>query len=316
MKTRAEEYHSVHWDPANAERMMSGAPARTLNVVMAGGGVRLSAYVGALAALEDLGWGIRSVAGASGGSIVASFLSIGWSTSEMLRCLLETDFARFKDFSLRSLVFEGSLYSGRRFEGWLDRELGGARFRDLHGALHVAALDLITRQPFLFSTSTTPDAPLSTAVRCSMSIPGVWCPGRWKGKVLVDGMLSEWVPVALELLAKDHEPDESARTVILRVISDDTRQKATTPQVRPWLLAQLVLESLMSSLENTRVPGEVWRQTVLIRVDGISPLRLGLTPPDKERLFQAGYDQTRRYFRERVEASDPVAQRDDARSLG
>jgi hypothetical protein len=41
----------------------------------------------------------------------------------------------------------------------------------------------------------------------------------------------------------------------------------------------------------------MWEDTILIQVNGIHTLQLNLSRSDKERLFQCGYDQVRRYFR-------------------
>jgi NTE family protein len=270
--------------------------SQAIDVIMTGGGVRLAAYVGALAAFRDMGVEVRSVAGASAGSIVASFLSTGWSTNEMLRCLIETDFTFFKDLSLRALLFQSSLYSGRRFERWMDRQLDGVRFRAVGQDLYIAALDLATHRPFLFSRVTTPDVPVSAAVRCSMSIPGIWSARRWEEKVLIDGTFTSWIPIALQMLHDGSQGNGSRRAVILRIVSDDIDEPRVKSHLWPWDLVRIVLDSILVSLENTRVPGSLWQDTILIRDHGIRPLQFDLRPSDKERLFEVGYDQARRYF--------------------
>ena len=120
-----------------------------INLIMAGGGVRLPAYVGALAALEEMGVEIVQVAGASAGSIVGSHLAAGWSVDQMRRLAIETNFAAFKDLSLRGFLFEGGLYTGNTFERWMHTGLKGARFKDLPRDLFVTAVDLFGRRPFL-----------------------------------------------------------------------------------------------------------------------------------------------------------------------
>src|SRR5262249_60074641 len=97
-------------------------------LVRGGGGVRLSAYVGALAAFRDMGVSVGSVAGASAGSIVGAFVAAGWPVDRMYAKLLETDFGSFKDISLKGLLLEGGIYAGNTFERWMDDQVKGACF--------------------------------------------------------------------------------------------------------------------------------------------------------------------------------------------
>ena len=272
----------------------SPGPER-INLIMAGGGVRLPAYVGALAAFAELGVEIANVAGASAGSIVGSFLAAGWSVKDMHQKLVETDFRRFKDFSLRGLLFEGGMYSGDAFERWVDAELNGATFEQLPRDFYVAAVDLVQREPFFFSRRTTPKVPVSKAVRCSMSIPWVWRAQRWEERLLVDGQLLPWIPSGIGLLEECGPP--VSRTVMLRMVTDGVKALPQKKYLWPWDFAKILLDTMLSALENQRVPGSLWQDTILIQISGIQTLQLDLSPADKEKLFQCGYDQAKRYFR-------------------
>lgn len=279
--------------------MMQGPPSERINLIMGGGGVRFPAYVGALAAFEEMGVGIMNIAGASAGSIVGAFLAAGWSVKDMYDKVLDTDFRQFKDFSLRGLLFEGGVYSGDSFEQWIDNELQHVTFADLPRKLYVAAVDLHNREPFFFSQRTTPDAPVSKAVRCSMSIPWVWRAQRWERRLLVDGQLLPWIPSGIEML--EQTLPAITRTVMLRMVSNNLKLVPTKGRLWPWDFAKIVLETMLSALDNQRVAGALWQDTVLIEVDGIHTLQLGLTRADKERLFQCGYEQVKRYFHKRTE---------------
>jgi hypothetical protein len=72
----------------------------------------------------------------------------------------------------------------------------------------------------------------------------------------------------------------SSRTMMLRLMS----RKAKTP--------------MLSALENQRVPGLLWQDTILIQADRVHTVQLSLSREDKEYLFQCGYDQAQRYFHE------------------
>jgi NTE family protein len=274
---------------------MQAVGSEQVNLIMSGGGVRFPAYVGALTAFEEMGVDILNVAGASAGSIVGAFLAAGWPLKDIYRKLLETDFRQFKDFSLRGLLFEGGIYSGDGFEQWVDSALQYATFADLPRNLYIAAVDLNTREPFFFSKRTTPDIHVSKAVRCSMSIPWVWRAQRWDHRLLVDGQLLPWIPSGIEML--EHGCSPIPRTVMLRMASGDLKPVPLQKRLWPWDFAKILLETMLTALDNQRVAGPLWKDTVLIQVNGIHTLQLNLSRSDKERLFQCGYDQVRRYFR-------------------
>lgn len=279
--------------------------AEKVNLIMAGGGVRFPAYVGALSAFEEMGVDILNIAGASAGSIVGAFLAAGWPLKEIYRRLLETDFRRFKDFSLRGLLFEGGVYSGDSFEQWVDTELQRATFADLPRNLYVAAVDLHSREPFFFSKRATPSVHVSKAVRCSMSIPWVWRAQRWDHRLLVDGQLLPWIPSGIEMLGGGSSP--VTRTVMLRMASDNLKPIPDKKHLWPWDFAKIVLETMLTALDNQRVAGSLWQDTILIQVNGVDTLQLGLSRSDKERLFQCGYDQVKRYFRKHASGPLPGA---------
>jgi NTE family protein len=110
---------------------MATTDGTKVNLSLRGGGVRLSAYVGALAAFRDMGVGFGALAGASPGSIVGALVAAGGPEDRIYAKLLETDFADFKDISLKGLLREGGIYSGNPFERWVDEQVKGARFADL-----------------------------------------------------------------------------------------------------------------------------------------------------------------------------------------
>ena len=282
-------------ETSDGEHVVSATPDK-INLVMNGGGVRLAAYVGAITAFRDMGLQFGAVASASAGSIVGAFLAAGWSPEAMYAKVLETDFTRFKDRRLRSLLFEGGLYAGNVFERWLDAQLHGARFGDLRADLFVIAVDLIGREPFVFSRYTTPEVAVSKAVRCSMAIPWVWRPDRWDGKLLADGQLLPWIPSGIEMMQATDAGANAVRTVMLRLLGDPPQDRLARRRLWPWDLAAILLETMLTALENQRVPGPLWQDTILIRVGKIAPLQLRLTDAAKEYLFRCGYDQAHRYF--------------------
>ena len=76
--------------------------------VLAGGGTRLPAHVGVLAALDELGIRYTQLVATSGGSIVAALHAAGWPPARLLDLALDVDFARFRGRSLIELVWRAA----------------------------------------------------------------------------------------------------------------------------------------------------------------------------------------------------------------
>jgi NTE family protein len=264
---------------------------------MAGGGVRLAAFVGALDAFRKMDVEIDAVAGASGGSIVASYMAAGWDVERLYRLAMETDFMQFKDVSLTAILFQNGVCSGNRFDGWMDSHMAGLKFKDLDRDLFVVATDLVGQEPVFFSRQATPDVLVSRAVRYSMSFPGMWSAQRWNEKILVDGNLIPWIPKMIDVMQTGDRVD---RTVTLRLVAESAPRYVRKRHLWPWEFFAMLLETMGTAMENQRVPGWLWEDTILIKTGNIQPLQFGLTTADKELLVQYGYEQVSRYFNKKT----------------
>lgn len=162
------------------------------NLVFEGGGVRGIAYAGALNVLEERGMlqRIERVGGTSVGSIAALLLAVGYTAQEMTAVLGDLEIQQFNDGrwffigGLHRLTRQYGWYRGERFEHWLEtliaRKTGNPNltFAQLHQRkggpykdLYVTGTDLTDQKAVVFSHERTPDLPLKTAVRISMSVP-------------------------------------------------------------------------------------------------------------------------------------------------
>ena len=65
--------------------------------MLEGGGVKGSALVGAVAAIEDAGYTFHRVAGTSAGALVAAMVAANIPASRMHERLMDYDYTRFRD---------------------------------------------------------------------------------------------------------------------------------------------------------------------------------------------------------------------------
>jgi len=176
--------------------------------IFAGGGVRGTAYVGALKALDELNITLTGYASSSVGAIVASLLAVGYEYEELKALLLSVNYQRFQDLYL-PFGKDFGFFKGDGVYYWLkkniekkfyeNKELGfeikPVTFNDVDKDLIIIATDVSNGIFKEFSKIKTPDIEIAYAVRASVSIPGFFKPVWENDKCLVDGDVINNFPI-------------------------------------------------------------------------------------------------------------------------
>jgi NTE family protein len=157
---------------------------KPLYVALSGGGAHAAAHAGALLGLERAGLPVAGVAGVSGGALVAA----AWAGGADLRNLVQQAAALHPWTWVRG--WGGGLLSGTRLGAMIDEFLPVPTFEALRVPVVVVATDVDTGEAVVFR-----EGNLRDAVRASCSFPGVFPPMLLGGRRLVDGGVSEVVPV-------------------------------------------------------------------------------------------------------------------------
>lgn len=162
---------------------------KKIKVVLSGSGTRYPVHVGGLIRLVEEGYEIEEICGTSGGAIVAAGIASGHKVGpelvEIMKDLLPSK-RKLIDYSLWSLFFKWGFVKGEKITE-LFKEYAPKVFEDTVIPLHVVTTNLDRRSPRIFSTDSTPGACVATAVRASMSIPGVFAPVKIDNEYYVDG---------------------------------------------------------------------------------------------------------------------------------
>lgn len=256
----------------------------TIVPVLAGGGTRLSAHVGILQGLADLGIGYSHLVGVSGGSIVAALAASGWEIPDILKVAKEVDFARFRGRSLLRLARQGGLSTGDKFESWLDECLEGKVFEDLTHDLHVIATDVRSQGPVIFDRERTPSFNVASAVRCSMGIPLLFTFKILDDKWLVDGSI-----LAEDALRRDWAGDQSPVILFRLRSSQDGRRSEKRPLFPLPLYLVLLIRTFLTTISREYVHDLYWLRTLIVETGDVSPLEFDLTVQQKEELYHSGY---------------------------
>jgi len=259
--------------------------------VLAGGGTRLAAHVGVLTALADMDIGYDHIVGVSGGSTVASLVATGMPMDDIKAILRDVNFARYRGYSLLNLLLHGGLSTGKRFEQWMNSQLGGARFRDLGKNLHVVATDVRSGRPVVFNRDNSPDLPVARAVLYSISIPLIFPFHHHGDHVLVDGSI-----LAEDSLFRDWAGD---LTPVVCFRLRDKRIAAAHPARKILPVADylfMLVRTFMSTISREYLSEALWLNTVLIETEGMSPLEFHMTQEQKQSLYDLGYATTREFL--------------------
>ncbi|HMC82169.1 MAG TPA: patatin-like phospholipase family protein, partial [Candidatus Polarisedimenticolia bacterium] len=188
-----------------------------IGLALSGGGARGLAHIGVLKALEELHVRVDRVAGTSMGAVVGSLLACGYNASEIESILLEVDWSEiFRNAAPRSRVAllgrqESSRYlvslpmkgfrvqvpagvtEGEKVTSLLSlltatAEDGGS-FDELPIPFRAVATDLGTGERVVLDSGN-----LAEAIRASLAVPLLFTPIELKGRLLVDGGLTDNFP--------------------------------------------------------------------------------------------------------------------------
>lgn len=193
-----------------------------IGLVLAGGGAKGAAHVGVLKVLEEMKIPIDYVAGTSMGSIIGGLYAAGMSPQEIEREIQNIDwkdvfrdepnredrsFRRKQDdalyvFKAKPGFREGSIQlplayvHGQKFDLQLNRLTAGVSnvkdFDQLPIPFRAVATDLETGREVILKSGN-----LARSLRASMAVPGAFDPVEIDGRLLVDGGISNNVPVSV-----------------------------------------------------------------------------------------------------------------------
>ena len=198
---------------------VAGTPPR-IALALSGGGARGIAHVGVLKVLEEMHIPIACVTGTSMGSIVAGAYAVGRSPAEIEKMVLATNWDEiFRDnppraeistrrkvddfktlfapeFGVKNggLALPKGIIAGVSIEAFLrvvaEPATGINDFDKLPVPYRAVATDIETGEAVVLS-----EGNVAEAMRASMSVPGAIAPVEKDGRLLVDGMIANNLPI-------------------------------------------------------------------------------------------------------------------------
>jgi NTE family protein len=201
-----------------ANRVAPGRPR--VGLVLSGGGARGATHIGVLKMLDQLHVPVDVIAGTSMGAVVGGLYASGMSGEQIEHAMASLDWqAAFRDRPPRTELDYRRKEEDRQFLVNLPVGLQGKRLVIPKGLVQGQMLTETLRQltlpvaritdfdllPTRFRAVATDletggkriigDGDLTTAMRASMSVPGLFAPVEYRGELLVDGGLADNLPI-------------------------------------------------------------------------------------------------------------------------
>jgi len=191
-----------------------------IGLALSGGGARGSAHIGVIKALEELNVPIDYIAGTSMGAIIGGIYAAGYNADELEQILKEmnwtaaiSDSLPRREHTMRKKALDSEFLIPFRIglnKGGIQLPLGVVEGQHLDQVFHrillpaqgisdfdqlpipfrAVATDLVTGGEVVLSSGS-----LADSLRASMSVPGVFAPIKIDGRMLVDGGMSNNLPI-------------------------------------------------------------------------------------------------------------------------
>ncbi len=201
----------------------------SFGIALAGGGSRGAAHVGVLLALEESGIYPDSIAGTSAGGIIAGLYATG-TTPQMLKkivleiskagkCYLDADLIgiikMIPQFIADRKIDLTGLIKGDRLEQFLYEQTNGKSIKDANIRTIIPAVDINSGYTIAYTNSLAnvrvidrvkwkTDILMSEAMRASSAVPAIFKPKFINGMCLVDGGVTDVLPVDLLIAAGEY----------------------------------------------------------------------------------------------------------------
>ncbi len=166
---------------------------KAVSLVLGSGGARGLAHIGVIRCLEERGYQIHSIAGASMGALIGGIYAAGKldDYASWVCSLQKIDVVRLLD---PNISLAGGIFHGDKIIQVLRDLLGDYTIEDLPISYTAVAADIKRRREVWIR-----DGLLFDAIRASIGIPTLFTPVRSSGRLLLDGGLVNPVPISATL---------------------------------------------------------------------------------------------------------------------
>ena len=263
-RTVAGHHHVRRGQAQHVARVGRRLAGRALGLVLSGGGARGYAHLGVWRALEELQVSPDYIGGTSMGALLAAAFAMGLNYQEVVD--KSRTVANPKMLFDYTLPF-AALMASRKLNRLCHTIYGDRQVEDLWVPFFSVATNLSTAEQLIFRRG-----PLWRAVRCSISIPGVFAPVIEHGEIIVDGAVMNNFPVDLmrEYCESEHviavnvsvprvdqenydfNDEVSGWRLLLNRLNPFSRRRLNFPAIIGTLLRTMEVNSVRHTRDNRR----------------------------------------------------------------
>ena len=192
-QTELPVFVGSHRDPAVNKSMHQLARKimkTTRGLCLGGGGARALAHIGCLEIFEEERIDFDFVSGSSMGAVIGAMYALGMPMSDV-RSIVARNLADSDAVLDKNLPFV-SFFGGRKLNQLLANIFKNIRIEDMALPFFCNAADLESGQMVTFDSGW-----LDFALRCSVSLPGIYPPVKWNHRTLVDGSVINNLPAEI-----------------------------------------------------------------------------------------------------------------------
>ncbi len=158
-------------------------------MALGSGGARGWAHIGVVQALRELDISVDCVAGTSMGSLVGAAIATD-RVDSLHKVALSLDWKHLFHYFFEFTFPRTGLIDGGKVVEFLEKHVSTGKIEDLDKPYAAVAVDVISGSKHVINSGD-----VIKAVRASISVPGIFAPVKIGGNMLVDGGLTDPVPV-------------------------------------------------------------------------------------------------------------------------
>ena len=263
---------------------------RKVGLALGSGSAKGLSHIGVLKALEELEIKIDYVAGTSIGSLIGGAYAAGLPLDKIEDIALETDVASMAKFFMPTIPKFG-LVTGLKVENFFQSHFGEREIESLIIPYAAVATDILTGEEVVFYKGS-----LVKAIRASISIPVIFKPVIHNDLVLVDGGLTN--PLPIDIVRKMGAEFIIAVNVIKplgknkdgRTDNRISRNVKALSSISPFLQSKLEefhldskwIMNVLNREEKHEIPGikKIFNQSVQITQQKLAGMSIKLYKPD------------------------------------
>lgn len=219
--------------PKQAEVVHAPKRPAKIALVLGAGAARGFAHIGVIKVLEANAIPVHMVVGTSAGSVIGSLYAAGYNGFQLQKIALDVNKADIAD----PCIPDNGFIKGDKLEAFVNRMVKNAPIQKLKLPFYPVATDIQSGQEVVFATGNT-----GAAVHASCSIPGVFRPATFGGRVFVDGGVVN--PVAV-----DAARARGADLIIAVDISSDLDRSVPQGTVDTILQSVNIMYAKISSIQ-------------------------------------------------------------------